>query len=246
MMLNGAVTMYKEFTTYTKDEDTYSSDVEMLGDEQSEEHIQSGTAVNTVENVKLMSNDSLICMRTYMDIDPFEVNDEEGASNIYFCQRTPFLQTGPQDVKKSRVRGCYRRYTPDQVEKLFDLVIEEGKTAKEAALITGINIRTAQHYIKKYNDDEEKRLPSIHRKPRVGRRGKLTEAHSQFLIEYIDKNPTSVLVDIKEKLCEAFQGLSISVSALHKHLVHKCKVTLKRLEKLPAARNTDRVISLRK
>ena len=73
----------------------------------------------------------------------------------------------------------------------------------------------------------------------------MTEAHSQFLIEYIDKNPTSVLVDIKEKLC-AFQGLSISVSALHKHLVHKCKVTLKRLEKLPAARNTDRVISSQK
>jgi transposase len=69
----------------------------------------------------------------------------------------------------SKVRGTYRRYTRDQVEKLFDLVIEEGKTAKEAALINDINIRTAQHYIKKYNDDEEKRLPSIHRKPRVGR-----------------------------------------------------------------------------
>jgi len=40
------------------------------------------------------------------------------------------------------------------LEKLFDLVIEEGKTAKEAALITGINIRTGQHYIRKYNDDE--------------------------------------------------------------------------------------------
>ena len=245
--------MYKEFSTNTNDEDmflstedTYSSDVEMLGGEQSEEHIQSDTEINIVEEVKLMADESLICMRTYMDIDPFEVNDEDSALNIDSFQRTPFLQTGPQDVKKSKVRGCYRRYTPDQIEKLFDLVIEEGKTAKEAALITGINIRTGQHYIRKYNDDEEKRLPGIHRKPRVGSRGKLTEAHSQFLIEYIDKNPTSVLVDIKEKLCEAFQGLSISVSALHKHLVHKCKVTLKRLEKLPAARNTDRVISLRK
>jgi hypothetical protein len=29
------------------------------------------------------------------------------------------------------------------VEKLFDLVIEEGETAKAATLITGINIRTA-------------------------------------------------------------------------------------------------------
>ena len=172
-------------------EDTYSSDVEMLGVEQSEEHIQSDTEINIVEEVKLMADESLICMRTYMDIDPFEVNDEDSALNIDSFQRTPFLQTGPQDVKESKVRGCYRRYTPDQIGKLFDLVIEEGKTAKEAALITGINVRTAQHYIKKYNDDEEKRLPSIHIKPRVGGRGKLTEVHSQFLIEYIDKNTTA-------------------------------------------------------
>jgi len=40
-------------------------------------------------------------------------------------------------------RGPYRRYTALQIEKLFDLVIEKGKTAKEAALMTGINIRTA-------------------------------------------------------------------------------------------------------
>ena len=155
MMLNSA-DMYKEFSTNTNDEDmflstedTYSSDVEMLGGEQSEEHIQSDTEINIVEEVKLMADESLICMRTYMDIDPFEVNDEDSALNIDSFQRTPFLQTGPQDVKKSKVRGCYRRYTPDQIEKLFDLVIEEGKTAKEAALITGINIRTGQHYIRK-------------------------------------------------------------------------------------------------
>jgi hypothetical protein len=47
-------------------------------------------------------------------------------------------------------------------------------------------------------------------KPKVERLGKLTEVHSQLLIDYIDMNPTSVLEDIKEKRCEAFQGLSIS------------------------------------
>ena len=54
-------------------------------------------------------------------------------------------------------RGSYRRYNLDQIEKLYDLVIGEGKAAKEAALITGINIRTTQHYLKRYNDDEERR-----------------------------------------------------------------------------------------
>jgi len=42
-------------------EDTYSSDVEMLGGEQSEEHIQSDTEINIVEEVKLMADESLIC-----------------------------------------------------------------------------------------------------------------------------------------------------------------------------------------
>jgi len=89
-------------------------------------------------------------------------------------------------------------------------------------------------------------LPVCHRKPRIGAEGKLTEAHTQFLIDYIDKHPTSILEDIRQKLCGTFTGLSISVSALHRQLVQKCRLTLKKLEKLPAARNADRVINLRK
>ena len=74
-------------------------------------------------------------------------------------------------------------------------MIEEGKAAKEASLITGINIRTTQHYVKKYNEDEERCLPCRHRKTKVGNDGKLTSALSPFLIDYIDKYPTSVLAD---------------------------------------------------
>ena len=61
--------MYKEFSTNTKDEDmflstedTYSSDVEMLGGEQSEEHIQSDTEINIVEEVKLMTTKKYVCL----------------------------------------------------------------------------------------------------------------------------------------------------------------------------------------
>jgi transposase len=50
-------------------------------------------------------------------------------------------------------------------------VIEDGKTTKDAALMIGINIRTAQHYIKKYHDDEEKCLPvGCSKKFSVGRK----------------------------------------------------------------------------
>ena|ERR1700722_3261039 len=53
------------------------------------------------------------------------------------------------------------------------------------------------------------------------------------------------LSDIRQNLCEAFPGLSISISAFHRYLVHKCKLTLKKLEKLHAARNSDRALKLR-
>jgi transposase len=125
-------------------------------------------------------------------------------------------------------------------------VTEQGKTAKEAALLSGINIRTAQRYIKKYNDDEERLLLVTGRKLRPWRKAKLTEEHSQFLIYYIDEHPTAVLSDIRIALCEALPGLSISISALHRQLVQKCRLTLKKLQKLPAARNSDRMLMLRR
>jgi hypothetical protein len=39
-------------------------------------------------------------------------------------------------------RGSCRRCNFDQIEKLVALVIEEDNSSKEAALITGINLRT--------------------------------------------------------------------------------------------------------
>ena len=45
-----------------------------------------------------------------------------------------------------------------QVEKVFGLMIEEDKTAKEAVLLTGMSVKAYQHRIKKYNNDEGRRL----------------------------------------------------------------------------------------
>jgi hypothetical protein len=55
-----------------------------------------------------------------------------------------------------------------------------------------------------------------------------------------------ILADLKEVLCKEFDGLKISISALQRHLVQKCRITLKKLEKIPAARCSDRVVALHK
>jgi hypothetical protein len=92
-------------------------------------------------------------------------------------------------------------------------VIEQVKIAKGAALLTWINIRTAQQYIRKYHDDEERRLPRSGRKTGAVSKAKLTECHSQFLIGYVDEHSAAVLSDIRRALCEAFQTYRYHIRA---------------------------------
>src|SRR6202035_1836636 len=143
----------------------------------------------------------LVPLRTLMDIDT-TVEPQQVPS----AAPTVVVESSAEKVRTRKPRGPYRRYTAHRNEQLFDYVIEQGKTAKDAALLTEINIRTAQHYIKKYNNDEERRLPVSGRKLGTGRKAKLTEAHSRFLVQYVDEHPTTVLSDIRIALCEAFPG----------------------------------------
>jgi hypothetical protein len=73
----------------------------------------------------------------------------------------------------------------------------------------------------------------------------LTEEHSKFLEEYIDEPPAAVLVILAIIFCKAFLGLTISISALHRVSIQKCKVALKNLENLTDARNCDRTVPLK-
>ena len=133
----------------------------------------------------------LLPLRRFMDADSLATADE-CVNDSFFTPPSKSVGAS-RNSSKQKSRGPYRRYTAYQVEKLFYLVIEEGMTAKAATLQTGINIRTAQHYVKKYNDDEERRLPFNVKKTAGGRKPKLTEVHSQYLLVFIDEHPTAVL-----------------------------------------------------
>jgi transposase len=183
-------------------------------------------------------------LRTLMDSDTTVVLRQMPSAEA--TSPRVVVESSVERVRMRKLRWPYRRYAAHQIERLFYYVIEQGKTAKDAALLTGINIRTAQHYSRKYNDDEERRLPVSGRKPGAGLMAKLTDCHSQFLIGYVDEHPAAILLDIRKALREAFPEISISISALHRHLVQKCKLTLKKLEKIPAARNSERVLKLRR
>jgi hypothetical protein len=95
----------------------------------------------------------LVPLRTLMDIHTTVVPQQVPA-----LAPTAVVESSAEKIRTRKPRGPYRRYTTHQNEQLFDYVIEQDKTAKDAALLTGINIRTAQHYIRKYNDDEERQF----------------------------------------------------------------------------------------
>ncbi|KAJ1993838.1 hypothetical protein GGI26_002629 [Coemansia sp. RSA 1358] len=133
-------------------------------------------------------------MRTLMGIDLPESTHREKLLEAPSKPGTELRKK--QTVAKAR--GSYRRYTPQQIKRLFGLVIE-GRSAKEAALVTGISVRTAQKYVNTYRDDEQKRLPGIERKPRKGCPEKLNETHTQFLTQLVNQNPTA-MDDILQQL----------------------------------------------
>jgi hypothetical protein len=164
----------------------------------------------------------LVPLRALMDIDT-TVEPKQ----VPLATPTVTVESYAEKVRTRKPRGPYRRHTAHQIEQLFDCVIEQGKVAKDAALLTGINIRTAQHYIKKYNDDEEGRLPISGRKPGAGCKAKLIECHSQFLIGYVDEHPEVRLADIRSAMCEAFRYLSMSISSLRRHQVQRRRLTPK-------------------
>ncbi|OBZ88866.1 hypothetical protein A0J61_03084 [Choanephora cucurbitarum] len=102
----------------------------------------------------------------------------------------------------------------------------ENSRQKAVASVTGINLRTAQNYVKAYNNDPERRLLGSYSKPRGRPHNKLTEEHSKFLVDYIEKNTTVISDELKLKLCEKFEGLKISISAIYKHLIYSIKIKL--------------------
>ena len=119
----------------------------MLSAEYQDDYQQPVCFVDRINDFNKIDN-SIESLRTFMDVGQPEHDDININMHNNYLAKSQNLESNPIIVrKKSKPRGPYRRYTSNQIERLFDLVIEEAKTAKEAALITGIDIRTAQHYI---------------------------------------------------------------------------------------------------
>jgi transposase len=120
--------------------------------------------------------------------------------------------------------------------------------ANRAGQLAGINPRTAQDYVKKYREDQEQRVPvpGGDRSHSRGGNRKLFDEHTIFLIKFWDEKPSATLEEARQVLAIEFEGLDITLSGLRKHVIKHCRLTLKKLEKLPARRVSDDILDLRR
>ncbi|ORE18631.1 hypothetical protein BCV71DRAFT_263698 [Rhizopus microsporus] len=80
--------------------------------------------------------------------------------------------------------------------------------ASAAARQSGIHIRAAQRWVKRYYEDPES---IFEKKKKSGRHRILGEKHKQFLLNYIDRYPSAAVTEVAESLTQNFQGLSVSL-----------------------------------
>lgn len=99
------------------------------------------------------------------------------------------------------------------------MIIDEGYNPKDAALLTEIKVRTAQNYLKMYSNNIEKHVSGTYNKSHGRPHNKQNETQSEFLAKHIGNNSTVILSDLKEVLCNEFDDLKLSISALHHHLI---------------------------
>ncbi|KAL7322216.1 hypothetical protein PS15p_212245 [Mucor circinelloides] len=156
-------------------------------------------------------------------------------------------ERGEQETGKPKTR-TYRSYSPQQVQELIDMVEMLGLSARKAGLTIGINARTAHYYVKKYRDDDEKRVPLPRSTANISyaNNRKLFEDHTKFLCDIFDKRADLTLWEAREMLLNTFPEIyDITLSALHKHLVAKASLTLKKLEKFTAPRESETTLKIR-
>lgn len=93
------------------------------------------------------------------------------------------------------------------------------------------------------DSDEEIVIPDPV-KPKEQKYGnqKLFQAHTIFFLDLYEKHPDATLNEARKAVMDAFLGLEITISAISKH----CNLTMKKLEKLPAARNSPATLEKRK
>lgn len=80
----------------------------------------------------------------------------------------------------------------------------------------------------------------------MGTVSELTEKHPKFIIDLVDEHSTTTVAGIHELLIIEFPSLSVSPSTVYRHLRTNCALSMKKLDKVSVARNSEETLKKRK
>ena len=145
-------------------------------------------------------------------------------------------------IRSNAIREAMQFYSDEDKTGFFHLFFSKCLNASAAARQLGIHIRTAQRWVKRYCDDPES---IFEKKKKSGRRRILGEEHKQFLLNYIDENPSAVVTEVAECLTQNFADLNVSRSTIYSFMTTECNLSIKQAQFQPVERNSEEKIQQR-
>ncbi|KAL1936543.1 hypothetical protein VTP01DRAFT_677 [Rhizomucor pusillus] len=124
-----------------------------------------------------------------------------------------------REVTEKRV---YTRYTPQDKARFFKRKIERYMSTSAAAKQLDIHVRTAQRWVKRYDERPNSIFESGEKKVRRH----LTSEHKKTIIDFTD----AVVVEVTEHLMKHFKDLKVSHSTVYNFMRTECNLSLKKAE----------------
>lgn len=136
----------------------------------------------------------------------------------------------------------YTIYSDNEKTRFFYLFFNKCLSARAAAKQLCIHPRTAQRWVKRYFEDPESIFEI---KKKTGRPRILGDDHEQFVVNFIDKNPFSVVTEVFESLIQNFPNIKVSRSTVYNFMTNQCNLSIKKAQFHPEERNSVNKIDTR-
>lgn len=192
--------------------------------------------VDDVDMLDCLPMETLTDLTEYRQI---ERNRNSGKSTTTEKKQRKVASEEKDDDDDESINLCrrYRVYSLQDREAFFAEWIEKpGTSIASIARSLGILPRTAQKWVREYNESGSVELPLP--KAKNTSKPKLNEEHKTFLKDLVDQDPSSSLNDMLDSLTESFEGLIVSKSSLHRFVKNDCALSFKLVRKESVERNS--------
>lgn len=138
-------------------------------------------------------------------------------------------------MREATEKCRYTSYTPQDKARFFKLKIEKCISASAAAKQLSFHIRTAQRWVKQYEECPDSIFDTSKKK---GRRRILTEEHVKAVIDFIDAIPSAAVAEVTEYVMQQIDGLKLTNSTVYSLMRRECNLSVKQAEFHSVERNS--------